>query len=160
MLEHEGSGWRRQTLSLEQEDRKDAKGPGGSQWQHAQPPEPEALSKSPSGMCWLPAACRVPSCMSRGEYFLLWLLLPTSFLSQFHCGNEASDSWICDACLGTGDITCTRILVADLRNSPVILKWWCLSSKDHLNFTLSRVKKTGNFKAAMLGPLAIQTHLS
>lgn len=131
-------------------------------WQRARPPEPEfqALSRSPSGMCWLPAACWIPSCMNRGQCFLLGLLLPASFLSQFHCGNEVSDSWICAACLGTGDITSTRILLVDLRSSPVILKLWWLSNKNHLNFTLSQVKRTGNFKAAMLGPLAIQTHLS
>lgn len=73
-------------------------------------------------MCRLPPALQVHSCMSWGECFLLWLLLPASFLSQFHCGNEASGSRICAACSGTGDTTSVQILLAGLRNSLAILK--------------------------------------
>lgn len=95
----------------------------GSQWQHTQPPELQDLGRSPSGMPTLGSLLH-----ELGQGFLLALLLPASFLSQFHCGNETSDSCICAACLGTGDITSTRILLFDSGNWPVIFKLCWLSN--------------------------------
>lgn len=41
-----------------------------------------------------------------------------------------------------------------------MLKLWWLYDKNCLNFVLSRVRGTGSFRAAIHGPLTIQTHLS
>lgn len=150
----------RQTFVLEQEDRNDAMGPGGSRWQHTDSRARAAgFGQEP---LWnvLPASCTLGSLLHEpGPVFPAGVVIACLFPVPVSLW-KASDSWICAACLGTGDITSTRNLLLDLRNSPVIFNLGWLSNKNHLNFTLSQVKRTGNFKAAMPGPSAIQTHLS
>lgn len=134
VLENEGNGWRRQIFFLDKSVGRIPMAAQGSM-QSLQGLS-YVLWAGATQACWLPGTLHVYPCRTWGECFLLCSPLTASFLSLFQCGNETGSSWFCAACLGAGDTTSIWILLAGLRSSLSILKFWWLSSKNHLNLVL------------------------